>query len=345
MAWVKVDDRFTRGPKVTRASFELGGKNARGRVLAVWLDMMSYCNLNTTDGFVPAHEAPTMADADPKAVITAMSFSDERMGPLVESVDGGWQMRNYAEYQPTRADIDAAKQRTASRQKAWRERKSNSVTPPSRDVVSHPPEPNRSEPNRTEPNRSEDLPTPADVESALDVAPLDQQPAQVKPAHPRQHFAPSLVKSPKACMSHAWCSSIVHCVPAFVHADLLKAIGGDAATRESRLKAFYLATEQAHVDGAELPPDAGSYWRAQFKRLTAEVTTQSTKTLPALSRLLLECNLPGGATIWFAGAELVGDALYVRGPALERVKADYLDELERKHGRPLRLLVKDAVSA
>lgn len=107
MAWVRVDDKMARGPKVNRAAMALGGKFPRRRVLAVWLQAMSYCNLYTTDGFFPDFELSNIEDERPVEVFTAMSVGDSSLGAIVERDDArlGWVFRNYTEYQPSRASL------------------------------------------------------------------------------------------------------------------------------------------------------------------------------------------------------------------------------------------------
>lgn len=108
MPWLKVDDKFSRGRKVKRAANALGGRHARARVLAVWVDAMSYCAMHLTDGFYPDFEMDELPDQNPRAVFTAMALGDTDLGAIVERDDtrGGWVFRNYAEYQPTRADVE-----------------------------------------------------------------------------------------------------------------------------------------------------------------------------------------------------------------------------------------------
>ncbi len=108
MPWLKVDDKFTCGPKVKRAARVLGGRSARARVLAVWLDAMSYCAMHLTDGFYPDYELDELPDANPEEVFTAMAVGEVGLGAIVERDEErkGWVFRNYAEYQPTRADVE-----------------------------------------------------------------------------------------------------------------------------------------------------------------------------------------------------------------------------------------------
>jgi len=108
MPWLRVDEKFSRGRKVKRAAKVLGGRHARARVLAVWLDAMSYCTLNLTDGFYPDEEMDFLPDANVEAVFAAMAVADSDLGAIVERDDrGGWRFRNYADYQPTKAEVEA----------------------------------------------------------------------------------------------------------------------------------------------------------------------------------------------------------------------------------------------
>ena len=109
MPWLRVDEKFSRGRKVKRAARHLGGRQARGRVLAVWVDAMSYCALHLTDGFYPDEEMDFLPDASPDQVFAAMAVGDDDLGAMVERDDarGGWVFRNYAEYQPTKAEVEA----------------------------------------------------------------------------------------------------------------------------------------------------------------------------------------------------------------------------------------------
>lgn len=166
-----------------------------------------------------------------------------------------------------------------------------------------------------------------------------------QPVHPRQRFAPSIVQSPKAHLSHAWCDGRVKCVPLFVDVELLQGIGGAEATRRDRLAAWYERIA-AEFDGQTVAEDAPKFWRRLFARdfATAGTAVASPRRSP-LAALLAEAVLPGGATVWFSSAALDGDTLYVQPAALDTVVERYLPELERTHGRPIRVVARDAVSA
>jgi hypothetical protein len=104
MTWFKLDDQFHSHPKVLTAG------NA-----AVGL----YCRLGTwiadklTDGFIPAGVARSMGS--PRELKALLTPPAPGMGALLVVVDGGYQMPDYLEYNPTRekvlAEREAAKKR------------------------------------------------------------------------------------------------------------------------------------------------------------------------------------------------------------------------------------------
>lgn len=168
MAWVRVDDKMALGPKVKRAAAKLGGKFPRRRVLAVWLQAMSYCNLNLTDGFVPDFEVADIEDERPADVFTAMAFSDSTLGAIVERDEtrGGWVFRNYHEYQPSKASVEEKAEIDRKRKAEYRASKirprvsqgSPNGTEQDGANVSAPTGPTRTDPTRSEPSPKEKTP-------------------------------------------------------------------------------------------------------------------------------------------------------------------------------------------
>lgn len=156
MAWVKVDDKFSSGPKVKRAAAVLGGSFPRRRVLSVWLEALSYCNLHTTNGFIPDYEIATFEDENPTAVIEAMAVGDRDLKPIMirEKKRNGWMVYNYLKYQPSREMLEEKQDKERERKAAFRARVSQKCpngTKPDGAKASDLPEPNRTEPARTEP--------------------------------------------------------------------------------------------------------------------------------------------------------------------------------------------------
>lgn len=131
MAWIRVDDVMPIGPKVKRAALILSSqrsgnamRRARGRVLGVWLDVMGYCNRHETDGFISDRDIADLADADPVIVLRAMAKGDATLGAMVErdAKRRGWVVRNYADYQPTKAQLEKDRADNAARQQRFRDR-------------------------------------------------------------------------------------------------------------------------------------------------------------------------------------------------------------------------------
>lgn len=112
--WVKIDDRFAEHPKLMAA-----GALAWG----VWAEAMAYCNRNLTDGFIPVavaeafggrwrtrvdgrvwqafvHCGDEMVAVDAEFVAAALADAG-----LWHRVDGGYQIHDYADYQPTKAQV------------------------------------------------------------------------------------------------------------------------------------------------------------------------------------------------------------------------------------------------
>lgn len=102
MAWVRIDDGWLNHHKVMTAR-----ANGGWAALGVWAGALTWVNQQRTDGFLPASWVALNNAAEEIAALVDA-------GLLVE--DGardGWQFHDYAEYQPTRAEIEAkSKQRS-----------------------------------------------------------------------------------------------------------------------------------------------------------------------------------------------------------------------------------------
>lgn len=133
LAWIRVDDHFDEHPKFAKAG-PLG--------MAMWLAGLAYCNRNLTDGFIPWSTAMALLswswlgedvpergrvvytvgitsgmsgdDATCKAVAELLVDSG-----LWEEADGGYLVHDYADYQPSKEEVMAERDR-------WKERKQRS---------------------------------------------------------------------------------------------------------------------------------------------------------------------------------------------------------------------------
>ncbi|MCR4374201.1 MAG: hypothetical protein NUW22_05070 [Acidobacteria bacterium] len=164
---MKLDDKMTKGPKVKRAALELGGVHPRARVVYVWGDAMSYCNLNLTDGFVPDYEIAEYDDDDTQAVFRAMSVGDDHLGAIVERDEArkGWVFRNYGEYQPLKADVEERLQKERDRKRKPKGedfRAEESRIPLGGIADSGHTDPIRTDPDQTVPNLPEPEPDPVE---------------------------------------------------------------------------------------------------------------------------------------------------------------------------------------
>jgi hypothetical protein len=115
MTWVKLDDGFYQHPKLVKVG-PIG--------MALQVAAICYCNRNLTDGFVQAEVVPLL-------VADSEGAADRLVGARIwEVVEGGYQIHDYDQYQPTKAQIEAERKATADRVKRWRDNHSNNeVTP------------------------------------------------------------------------------------------------------------------------------------------------------------------------------------------------------------------------
>jgi hypothetical protein len=120
MVWVKLDDGFPEHPKM-HAAGALG--------LAMQVAALCYCNRNLTDGFIPTAAAKKLVDLDDirgvawKGVVKRLVD----VGAWRE-VPGGWQIHDYAEYQPTRAQIQDDRKAARERMQTVRANRSRTST-------------------------------------------------------------------------------------------------------------------------------------------------------------------------------------------------------------------------
>ena len=116
MPWVRLDDGFPDHPKVVAAG-----------PLAGWLHVcgLAYCNRNLTDGFIPrsaAHRLTSFEGVDVETegvrglVTTGCDVDCEWTAEVLcdhgiwDKVEGGYQIHDYLDYQPSRADVLALKE-------------------------------------------------------------------------------------------------------------------------------------------------------------------------------------------------------------------------------------------
>lgn len=105
MAWFKVDDRFAEHPKVLHAR-ALGGFGPLG----LWLAAGTWSNTHLTDGFIP----------EPWVQINQGTEFAEFLvdAGLWLRVEGGWEFKDFTEYQPSKAEVEAKRSETSAARSA-----------------------------------------------------------------------------------------------------------------------------------------------------------------------------------------------------------------------------------
>lgn len=130
MGWVRIDDAFNDHPKFAAAG-PLG--------IAQWLAGLAYCNRNLTDGFIPKPVAKRLLDWDG---VAWRMWQGELMGGgddataidvslhlvdvgLWHDADGGFQVHDYHDFQPTAESVKAERAKARDRMQAVRSARSS----------------------------------------------------------------------------------------------------------------------------------------------------------------------------------------------------------------------------
>lgn len=109
MAWLKVDDQL-HGHKKARRS----GVAAMG----LWVLAGSWCAAELSDGFVPAS---VCAQWSPQYRKLAATLVTERLwAPHVKEGEDGWLFHDWAEYQPSAANVRKARTEAQDRMRKLR---------------------------------------------------------------------------------------------------------------------------------------------------------------------------------------------------------------------------------
>lgn len=126
MPWVKLDDGFADHPKI----HEVGP-------IAAWLHVaaLCYCARHLTDGRVPSRVVRGLIDAPrPRVLVDKLVSSG-----LWDEVEGGYEIHDYLDYQPSRervlAEREAAAERQRRRRNGTRHAVTDAVTPAVTDAV------------------------------------------------------------------------------------------------------------------------------------------------------------------------------------------------------------------
>jgi len=131
MAWFKVDDHFWSHPKTASLS---------DAATALWLRAGSWSAGHLTDGRVPVSML--------RFFRARRRSADELVTAGLWSLDGEtFVFHAWADYQPSKEQVESKREATKNRVNAWRERQSNGVTNVSTpDEGNAPPDPTRPDP-------------------------------------------------------------------------------------------------------------------------------------------------------------------------------------------------------
>lgn len=122
MSWARFDDQYPDHPKIVKVG-PLG--------MALHTAAICYCARYLTDGFVPSAMMPRLVSFDGISVtrngvtnaVTNEDVTNELVEVgLLEVVEGGFQVHDYAQYNPSSEQVKAEKAENARRQAVWRER-------------------------------------------------------------------------------------------------------------------------------------------------------------------------------------------------------------------------------
>ena len=109
MAWVRIDDRAPLHEKILKA-----GPSAAW----LWICCLAHCQRALSDGFVSSRMLGMIGVPDAKR---CERLADVLVGVgLLEQIDGGYQLHDYLQYQPSAAQVDQKKKKAAARVANWK---------------------------------------------------------------------------------------------------------------------------------------------------------------------------------------------------------------------------------
>lgn len=130
MTWFRVDDTL---------AFHAKTMSAGVAAMGLWVKAGSWSSSTLTDGFIAEHMVPALSDGQ-----TELSDRLVTSG-LWDRVPGGYQFHEWAQRNPTRKQVEHARQKEADRKAEWRAKVGRTATtsdnttdvPPGHDGVSH----------------------------------------------------------------------------------------------------------------------------------------------------------------------------------------------------------------
>jgi hypothetical protein len=138
MGWVRLDDNFADHPKVIALS---------DHAFRIYINALCYSNRQLTDGFIPEPVYSIWATREPNEEPAEALIEAE----LWEVANGGFLIRSYTEYQPTREKVNEKRDQARERLKRYRERQGGNAD--ETQMKLHP----QPIPNPTQPNPNKDI--------------------------------------------------------------------------------------------------------------------------------------------------------------------------------------------
>ncbi|MDP7337680.1 MAG: hypothetical protein QF786_00060 [Vicinamibacterales bacterium] len=121
--WVKIDDAFPEHEKFYRAGRRCG-RDGYERAVSLMVQALCYASHHLTDGFVPAEKVARFMGRRPTDVASVLL--DER---LLELVDGGYQIHDFLDYQPTADAVKEKRRRDRLRKESARNSNGSGAEP------------------------------------------------------------------------------------------------------------------------------------------------------------------------------------------------------------------------
>lgn len=117
MPWVKLDDRFPSHRKVALLP---------DRAFRLHVSAICWCAENLTDGRIAERELPLIAKV---RGIKSAAKELETAG-LWDRIEGGWEIHDYLDYNPSREQVLAERKKNAERQERFRKKRNGKPVPP-----------------------------------------------------------------------------------------------------------------------------------------------------------------------------------------------------------------------
>lgn len=255
MAWLRIDDRVRTHPKIA---------NAGPAAAWLWFCGVCYCREHLTDGYIPKSVVGSLAMNLPSPFRHATKLVEVR---LWEDALGGYQVHDFLDWNPSKAEVLANRVSEADRKRTERgvsERTKRGVPLESSHVRA-----GDAGLGSVLGSGISDLVSESEENPTGDPPPVFRKPEPrnvglINGAEQRRH------------QHHGWCSTPIRdglCVLDFLHREFL----GKSRRSEDELKRWYLSVVQAY-EGVEVGDDTLVFWRNEFAAWVGTVTVKPTET-------------------------------------------------------------------